>query len=92
MGFTLADITIECRDGMEVVCSLDTTEIERILDPEKKVVDRCGKLKVTSKGKKCHSKRGSLSSPALNDEAVYEILMDCKIPRLDEDTLFRCGL
>ena len=68
-----ADNEIECRNGSRVVCSGETAEIERILDPKDQVENGCQKLHRASEGKKCYSKRGFLSSPALSDEALYEI-------------------
>ncbi len=87
-----ADNEIECRNGSRMVCSGETAEVERILDPKNQVENRCQKLRQASEGKTCHPKRGFLSSPALSDEALYEILMDCKVPRLDPDRFFKCGL
>ncbi|MAJ60898.1 MAG: hypothetical protein CBC48_13455 [bacterium TMED88] len=67
-------------------------EIKRILDLKKRIENRFQKLHQAAEGTKCHSQRGFLSFPALSDEAVYEILMDCKVPCLDLDSLFKCGL
>ncbi|MCH2184922.1 hypothetical protein MK280_03525 [Myxococcota bacterium] len=87
-----ADSEIECRNGSRVVCSGETAEIKRILDRKNKIENRYQKLRKASEGKKCHSKRGFMSSPALGDEALYEIRVDCKVPRLDPQSLFKCGL
>ena len=91
-AIALAETSIECHNNTQLVCSGDTAEIERILDPKNKIDDRCAKLREASKGKSCRSKMGELSSPPLNDEASYEFLMDCKVPRFDSNSLFKCGL